>query len=120
MDKYKIIKTIGKGAGGRVVLAADENGRYTSVTLNLLPPLDNAQHHTANSPFLLPHITYIRDGENFLIYQRNSHDFFDLEGVDITEKFDADHYWSSQCDHIKLRTQSPGKNYLDVFTTSHQ
>ena len=27
---------------------------------------------SANSPFLLPHITYSRDGENFLINQRNS------------------------------------------------
>ena len=24
----------------------------------------NLQHHTANSPFLLPHITHSRDGEN--------------------------------------------------------
>ena len=30
------------------------------------------KHHTANSLFLLPLITYRRDGENFLIYQRNS------------------------------------------------
>ena len=30
------------------------------------------QHQTANSPFLLSHITYGRDGENPLIYQRNS------------------------------------------------
>ena len=27
---------------------------------------------TANSPFFLPHIGYSRDGETFLIYQRNS------------------------------------------------
>ena len=27
---------------------------------------------TAISPFLLPHIPYSRDGENFLIFQRNS------------------------------------------------
>ena len=30
------------------------------------------QHHTANSPFLLLHITYSRRGENFLIYQQIS------------------------------------------------
>ena len=29
-------------------------------------------NHTANYPFVLPHITYSRDGESFLIYQRNS------------------------------------------------
>ena len=32
----------------------------------------NFQHHTANSPFLFSHITYSRDGENLLIYQRKS------------------------------------------------
>ena len=32
----------------------------------------NFQHHTVNSPFLLPHITNNRGGDNFLIGQRNS------------------------------------------------
>ena len=39
--------------------------------LNDLQPF-NFQHHTANSSFLLLHIVYSRDGENFLLY---SHDF---------------------------------------------
>ena len=32
----------------------------------------NFQHHTASSSLSLSHITYSRDGENFLLYQRNS------------------------------------------------
>ena len=34
--------------------------------------LINFKQHTANSPFVLPHIAYSKDGENFLFYQRNS------------------------------------------------
>ena len=34
--------------------------------------LSSFQHHTANSPFVLPHITSSRDVENFAINQRNS------------------------------------------------
>ena len=44
--------------------------KYSDLSLSLLNW--DFQHHTASSPFLLPQITYSRDGENFLIYQWNS------------------------------------------------
>ena len=46
----------------------------TAISFGAPIPLPfNFHHHTANSPFLLPHITHDRDGENLLIFQRNSY-----------------------------------------------
>ena len=68
-----------------------------SPELNEVSQRCNSQHQTANSPFSLPHITYSRDGENFLInlatefmlgdhilYSRN---FSAGEGVGITKRY---------------------------------
>ena len=55
----------------------------------------NFEHHMANSPFLLPHITYSRDGGEFLDLPKESmlgdhilcsHDFADSEGIDIAKR----------------------------------
>ena len=47
-----------------------QNKRLDSVIVILI--VDNILLHTANSPFLLPPITYSRDDDNFFIYRQNS------------------------------------------------
>ena len=68
---------------------ADKTKRQSSFTHHSSKDCQIFQHHTANSPFLLPHITYSREEENFLTFWLRMRWYY-------KEKFDADHYWNAK------------------------